>query len=201
MAIILASSSERRRRILEGLGLDFKVIVPLSDSGGSSEKGSCPQDMAKVMSVEKVARILSAAKAKSVAEKVSKDDIVIAADTLVEIEGEALGKPANDVDALRMLKLLSGRSHRVFTGLTVIRGDFIKTVCECTSVSFRSLDDDEILMYIDSGEASDKAGAYGIQGRGAVFVQGISGDYFNVVGLPVLKLYMILRELGVPFFA
>lgn len=122
--------------------------------------------------------------------------VVIAADTVVALDGAVLGKPADESDAARMLSALSGRTHQVFTGLTVACGADVRTVSEETAVTFRPLTAEEIEAYIATGEPMDKAGAYGIQGYGALFIEGISGDYYNVMGLPVCRLGQILGQLG-----
>ena len=141
---------------------------------------------------DEVARVSSQ---KAAAVQALPTDVVIAADTVVVCEGTVLGKPRDEADAAAMLRLLSGREHQVMTGLTVLRGD--KKVCctEVTDIHFKPLTDREIRDYIQTGESMDKAGAYGIQGGAALFVERICGDYFNVVGLPVCKLGQILKEM------
>lgn len=124
------------------------------------------------------------------------EDVVIAADTIVVCNGQILGKPKDAADATRMLRLLSGRGHQVMTGLTVLRGDRAVTCTEVTDIHFRELTDSEIAAYIRTGEPMDKAGAYGIQGGAALFAEKLCGDYFNVVGLPVCRLWKLLKELA-----
>jgi len=136
-------------------------------------------------------------KAINVSDSRSRDDIIIAADTLVYLDGRPLGKPAGKDDAAQMLKALSGRRHTVFTGLALLRGDEHTTGAEATNVFFREMSDSEISAYIETGEPMDKAGAYGAQGRGAVFIERIEGDFFNVMGLPLCRLSMMLRDFGV----
>lgn len=189
MRIVLASGSPRRRELLGNLGLEFEIMT--DNSPETVICGEKPQDT--------VLR-LSAQKAKNVAGKVSGGATVIAADTIVSADGKILGKPKDESDAFDMLKMLSGRSSEVYTGVTVKDTESGKTVSEFerTSVRFRSLSDDEIKRYIASGEPMDKAGAYGIQNLGALLIEGIDGDYFNVVGLPLCRLNMILkREFGI----
>ena len=140
---------------------------------------------------------LSRAKCLEIASQAREDDVVIAADTVVCLDDQILGKPADEEDAARMLRALSGRDHRVFTGVTVARGDKVLSDYEETAVHFRPLTEREIAAYIATGEPMDKAGAYGIQGRASLFVRAIEGDYFNVVGLPLCKLGQMLKELGV----
>ena len=142
---------------------------------------------------DEVAR-LSREKALAVAREPG--DVVIAADTIVVCDGKRLGKPKDEEDAFRMLRMLSGRDHQVMTGLTVLSGERIETGTEVTDIHFRELSDGEIRAYIATGEPMDKAGAYGIQGGAALFVTHLDGDYFNVVGLPVCRLAMTLRGFG-----
>jgi len=123
--------------------------------------------------------------------------VVRAADTVVALDGAVLGKPADELEAFKMLSTLSGCRHQVYTGLTVLRGEERHTVSEETTVAFRELSEEEISCYIQTGEPMDKAGAYGIQGFGALLIEGIQGDYYNVMGLPVCRLGGILRQLGV----
>ena len=126
-----------------------------------------------------------------------KGPIIIAADTVVALDGAVLGKPADELEAFKMLSTLSGCRHQVYTGLTVLRGEEQYTVSEETTVTFRELSAEEIDRYVATGEPMDKAGAYGIQGYGALLVEGIQGDYYNVMGLPVCRLGLLLRRLGV----
>ena len=124
-------------------------------------------------------------------------DLILSADTVVALDGAVLGKPADELEAFKMLSTLSGCRHQVYTGLTVLRGEERHTVSEETTVAFRELSEEEISCYIQTGEPMDKAGAYGIQGFGALLIEGIQGDYYNVMGLPVCRLGGILRQLGV----
>ena len=146
---------------------------------------------------DEVARV-SRLKAEAVARK--PEDVVIAADTIVVCGGEVLGKPRNEADAFRILSLLSGRHHEVMTGMTVVCGDKVITHTEVTKIHFRELHPEEIRAYIASGEPMDKAGAYGIQGGAALFADEMVGDYYNVMGLPVCRLAVILRSLGLPIW-
>ena len=124
------------------------------------------------------------------------DSVVVAADTVVVCDGKVLGKPRDPRDAFRMLSMLSGRTHQVMTGLSVVKGSSFVSVTEVTDVTFRTLTEDEIWAYIDTKDPMDKAGSYGIQSGGALFVERINGDYFNVVGLPVCRLGQLLREVA-----
>ena len=125
------------------------------------------------------------------------DTVIIAADTIVWAEGRVLGKPHGEDEAFKMLKALSGKTHEVYTGITLIKGGEALSCAECTKVEFRELNDDEINAYIATGEPMDKAGAYGIQGKASLMVKKIDGDYFNVVGLPLCLLGQMLKQIGV----
>ena len=187
MDIILASQSPRRRELLERMGLtSFRVVSPDVDENLGEE----------LPPAELVSR-LSRRKAQAVAQQVKQDALIVAADTVVALEGTILGKPADELSAFRMLTTLSGARHQVYTGLTVLRGEEVCTEYEVTDVTFRELSEGEIEDYIRTGEPMDKAGAYGIQGYGALFIEGIQGDYYNVMGLPVCRLGRILDRLGV----
>ena len=185
MNLILASQSPRRRELLGLTGLEF--VVRAADIDETMDPGRAPFD--------EVARV-SRLKAEAVARK--PEDVVIAADTIVVCGGEVLGKPRNEADAFRILSLLSGRHHEVMTGMTVVCGDKVITHTEVTRIHFRELLPEEIRAYIASGEPMDKAGAYGIQGGAALFADQMEGDYYNVMGLPVCRLAVILRSLGLP---
>ena len=187
MNVILASQSPRRRELLGLTGLPF--VVRAADIDETMDSSRAPFD--------EVARV-SRLKAEAVARK--PEDVVIAADTIVVCEGEVLGKPRNEADAFRILSLLSGRHHEVMTGMTVVCGDKVITHTEVTKIHFRELLPEEIRAYIASGEPMDKAGAYGIQGGAALFADEMVGDYYNVMGLPVCRLAVILRSLGLPIW-
>ena len=182
MNVILASQSPRRRELLGLFGFPFTVKV-----SGADENMDLRNDPA-----QEVARV-SRLKAEGVER--GPEDVVIAADTIVVCSGYVLGKPVDEEDAFQMLALLSGRLHEVMTGVTVLYGDKAITHTEITQVGFRNLTEEEIHRYIATGEPMDKAGSYGIQGRAALFVERIIGDYFNVVGLPVCRLGQLLREI------
>jgi septum formation protein len=187
MNLILASQSPRRRELLGLTGLDF--IVRVADIDESMDAGKAPFD--------EVARV---SRKKALAVVREPEDVVIAADTIVVCEGKVLGKPRDEADAFRILSLLSGREHQVMTGMTVLRGDEIITHTEVTQIRFRELHPDEIRAYIATGEPMDKAGAYGIQGGAALFCTDMVGDYYNVMGLPVCALGVILRSFGLPIW-
>ena len=187
MNIILASQSPRRRELLEQVGITgFQVISP--DVDERVEPGLSPAGMVEELSLRK---------ARAAADKTGPDGLIIAADTVVALDGAVLGKPRDREDAFAMLSALSGREHRVYTGVSVLRGDRAVTEHEETAVCFRALAPGEIWGYIATGEPMDKAGAYGIQGVGALLVRGIRGDYCNVVALPVFRLGRMLARFGV----
>lgn len=140
---------------------------------------------------------ISRAKAEEVSKLCPPRDVIIAADTVVSLDGEVLGKPLDEEEAFTMLSRLSGRAHNVFTGVTVMCGKKIFSEYERTFVRFREMNEREIRAYIATGEPMDKAGAYGAQGLGSLFVEGIDGDFFNVMGLPVCRLNKMLQGLGV----
>ena len=185
MNLILASQSPRRRELLGLTGLDF--IVRGADIDETMDPGLAPYDEAA-----RVSRM------KALAVPREPGDVVIAADTIVVCEGTVLGKPKDENDAFEILSLLSGRHHAVMTGMTVLRDDEVITHTEVTKIHFRELHPEEIRAYIATGEPMDKAGAYGIQGGAALFADEMVGDYYNVMGLPVCRLAMILRQLKLP---
>lgn len=185
--IILASASPRRRELLAQIG-----IVPEIIPSGAEE-------IITTNSPEDIVRELSALKCRDVASGTAGDAVVIGADTIVTLDGEILGKPKHEEDAVRMLRELQGRSHAVFTGVTVILlkdGQRVRETCfaEKTAVHVADMSEREIADYVRTGEPMDKAGAYGIQGTFARHITGIEGDYFNVVGLPVCRLWQELQE-------
>ena len=187
MNFILASASPRRKELMEMLGLKNLKIIPAKGEEIPPE-GAEPQEL--VMA-------LAAAKAEEVAAYAEEGDVIVAADTIVWFEGEAFGKPHSEEHAKEMLRRLSGSTHHVYTGVAVLRGGVERLGYECTAVYFRELSEEEIASYIRSGEPMDKAGAYGAQGLGALFVRGIEGDFFNVMGLPLCRLDAMLKEQGV----
>lgn len=185
--IVLASGSPRRQELLRRIGItEFDVVVPHADE-------SCP---AGLTARETVAHI-ALKKAEAAKALTAPEDIVITADTMVFLGDERLGKPRDEADALRMLIELSGNRHTVCTGVTVRQGDKRDSFTVSTDVYFRDASEAELRAYIASGEPMDKAGAYGIQGFGALLVERIDGDFFNVMGLPVLALSLSLREFGI----
>lgn len=188
--IVLASGSPRRRELLQRIGItDFDIRVPETEE-------SYPGGLTPCETVEYISR----EKAEAAAKLCGEDEIVITADTMVFLDDQRLGKPVDKADALRMLTDLQGRHHTVCTGVTVRQGSRSITESESTEVYFRPAAEAELLGYIATGEPMDKAGAYGIQGRGALLVEKINGDFFNVMGLPVLRLSRMLAKFGVTFF-
>ena len=183
MQLILASASPRRQELLKLFGLPFTVRV--ADIDETMDPGLPPFD--------EVGRV---SRAKALAIPRETDDIVIAADTIVVCEGKTLGKPRDAEDAKAMLRLLTGRDHQVMTGSTVLRGENRETFTEVTDIHFRDLSENEIARYVASGEPMDKAGSYGIQGGAALFCSHMVGDYYNVMGLPVCRLGMVLRQMA-----
>jgi len=188
--LILASQSPRRRALLEQIGLRDFLIHPAKGEERAPD-GLSPAELVEFLSRQKAAE----------AAAVCPGDIIIAADTVVALGGRILGKPRSRAEAVEMLASLSGREHTVYTGVTVRRDGEAVTEHEATAVRFRALSPEEIAAYAGSGEPMDKAGAYGIQGLGALLVEGISGDYYNVVGLPVCRLAKLLARFGVDLLA
>ncbi len=187
MSIILASASPRRRELLEMLGVKDMKVIPAQGEETAPE-GLRPEEL--VMA-------LAAGKAREVAESAGPDDIVIGADTIVWAGGKVLGKPRSEDEAEEMLLSLSGRSHQVYTGLCLISDGRESLEYEMSTVHFRELGFSELWNYIASGEPMDKAGAYGAQGLAALFIRGIEGDFFNVMGLPLCRLGQMLKQRGV----
>ena len=185
--MILASASPRRRELLSQIGIEHEVIPSNKD------------EILPKMHPAKAAEALSRGKALDVAKDIDDKAVIIGADTVVAYAGEILGKPKNEEDAFRMLHMLQGEEHEVYTGVTFVvkenGREYIESFCESTKVMMYPASEEEIWAYIATGEPMDKAGAYGIQGRAAAFVKKIEGDYNNVVGLPIARLYQILKNL------
>ena len=189
MRYILASASPRRREILGNLGLDFTVLAADADETCDITD---PGERVEFISLKKCL----AARDKRVSEGMDPADtetIIIASDTLVTLDGEFLGKPRDEADAFRMMELLEGRTHTVASGIAVWHKGRTVTAHELTGVTFAPMNPAEILAYIATGESFGKAGGYAIQGHAARYITGIQGDYFNVVGLPMRRLYETLR--------
>lgn len=183
MQLILASGSPRRKELLGLFGIPFTVRA--ADIDETMNPAGNPFD--------EVARL---SREKALAVPRGEDDVVIAADTIVVCNGRVLGKPKNEAQAAEMLTMLSGQAHQVMTGCTLLRGNRQQTFTEVTDLHFRSLSQGEIRRYVATGEPMDKAGAYGIQGGAALFCTRMEGDYYNVMGLPVCRLWQSLREIA-----
>ena len=184
MKLILASQSPRRKELLGLLGLPFEIRASNAD-----------ETMAPDRDIAEQVALVSRRKAEATPRE--ENSVVIAADTIVVCDEKRLGKPKNREEAIKMLRLLSGRTHQVMTGMTVLWQDKVYSCTEVTEVTFRPLTDREITRYVDSGDCMDKAGAYGIQGKGSAFVQRINGDYFAVVGFPCCYVNTVLNQLGI----
>ena len=189
MDIILASGSPRRSELMKQVGFDFKVSTCNTDE--SYDEGMTPSEIVMELSLRKADAVFDK-------EMPEKDTVVVAADTIVAIDNEILGKPKDRNDAIRMLSELSGKKHQVYTGVTLyyyVAGRvFIENFADCADVYFRELSQDTIISYVDSWEPMDKAGAYGIQGLGAILVDKIDGDYYTIVGLPIAKDYHSIKN-------
>ena len=183
MNLILASASPRRKELLSLFGVPF--LIRAADIDETMDPKGSPFD-----EVGRVSRL------KALATQREQADVVVAADTIVVCDGQVLGKPRDEEDAFRMLSLLSGRDHQVMTGMTVIRDDREVFCTEVTDIHFKDLTPAVIRRYIATGEPMDKAGSYGIQGGAALFAEKMVGDYYNVMGLPVCRLYTILHEIA-----
>jgi septum formation protein len=187
--IILASASERRSELLKKITSDFKILVSDFEESKVSFTGNCGN---YVMTLAK-------GKAMTICSSVKKPAIIIGCDTIVYFKGKVFGKPKNNFEAFQMLSDLSGNIHEVYTGIAIVNTQTqeIKTECVCTQVKFSKLSLSEINDYIETGEPIGMAGAYAIQGAASRFVEEIKGCYYSVVGLPVNKVYYMLREMGV----
>lgn len=183
MNLILASQSPRRKELLSLFGIPFTVRVADIDETMDFSRPA----------FDEVARV---SRCKALAIPRGPEDVVVAADTIVVVEGRVLGKPRDAGEARQMLQMLSGRDHQVMTGVTVLCGHREAVFTEVTDLHFRPLTQSEICRYVESGEPMDKAGAYGIQGGAALFCEKMTGDYYNVMGLPVCRLGQVLKELA-----
>ena len=183
MEIILASKSPRRRELMERMGLSFSVVESGADENIS--KDLPPEEYVKELSYRKAAYVA----------REHKGACVVGSDTVVVYDGKILGKPKTRDEAFSMLRMLSGKTHTVYTGIAVMCGDKKLIDCDATRVTFSELSDDEINGYIDTGDPMDKAGAYGIQGRFCSYIESVEGSFFTVMGLPVHLLYKMLKEI------
>jgi septum formation protein len=184
--VILASASPRRKQLLKQMGIDFQVITSDIDEGSL-------RDMPGPEMVKELARM----KAEVVASRLNDKEIVIGADTIVSLDNKVLGKPLDHQDAVQMLTMLSGKKHTVYTGVAIIDTQNSKNEVFVvdTKIYMKDMSQKEIIEYVNTKEPLDKAGAYGIQGKGGVFVDKIEGDYFSVMGLPISKIYDVLKNL------
>lgn len=185
--IILASSSNRRKELLTRLGIKFTAMPSKLDESGYNEES--PDKLVKQIALDKASKVADFVE----------DALIIAADTIVAFNEEILGKPVNEKDAFNMIKRLNNGSHKVYTGLAIISADDKMHYLDydMTEVSMRKIDETEIERYIKTGEPMDKAGAYGIQGKGGIFVEKIYGSYFTVMGLPIHKMSLALKSFGI----
>ena len=186
MKLILASSSPRRRELLQNMGLELQIVPP-----------ECEEIMDAAMEAGELVKKLSSEKAHDVEKRTGSGNFIVAADTVVVIDGKILGKPADEAEAAEMLRKLSGRAHTVFTGVALLKDGTLISDFEQTRVFFGPLSEQKISAYIKSGEPMDKAGAYGAQGLGSVFIEKIDGDFFNVMGLPLCLLAKMFEKMGV----
>ena len=188
MALILASKSPRRRELLAQMGLtDFEIHPALGEE--LAQPDLPPPELVQALALYKAQEVAQAF--------AQSGDVVIGADTIVVLDGQVLGKPHDEAHALAMLTALSGREHHVYTGVAVLQDGRALVQVEDTAVWFRNASEGELRRYIATGEPMDKAGAYGIQGRGGLLVSRIQGDYTNVVGLPIVRLASMLAQFGV----
>lgn len=196
--IVLASSSPRRKELVATLDLSLPVYILSTDSDETVLPGWTPRETVETLSLRKAQAALGMLQHNKAHES-TPGDLIIAADTIVTLDGDILGKPASDSEAARMLRRLSGRKHDVYTGVVCLSARNGKTIVrhQRTSVQMRELSDKRIARYVATGEPRDKAGAYGIQGLGGALVEGIEGCYFNVVGLPLALLSDMLAQYGI----
>ena len=197
MNLILASKSPRRKEILENLGVKFDIITCETDEHTDERDGKKYVEEIAFRKGDAVRKLLESE------EKFNKDTIILSSDTVVvSADGEIMGKPCNRADAKRMILAFSGKPHFVISGIALITKEKMVVTSECTTVFFDEVDENDIEKYLDTDEAYDKAGAYGIQGLGGLFVTGIRGDWYTVVGMPLAELYGILKdEFSLDFFA
>ena len=187
--LYLASASPRRRELLDMLGFSYRLLLPNAD------ENSAETDPARLVAE------LAARKAEAALELLSaeerKNALIIGADTIVYANGEILGKPKDRADAVRMLRSLAGTTHAVYSGVALVKADGTVSGSECTTVHFGDMSDGEIDAYVTTGEPMDKAGSYAVQGICSMWIDGIEGCHFNVIGLPIRKMYKMLREMGI----
>lgn len=183
MKILLASASPRRKELIRFISDEIRIIP-----------STCEENVPGNLNGRETVEYLSLLKGNDVKNKAEKDETVVSADTVVCLDGKILGKPKTEAEAFSMLRFLSGKTHSVYTGVTLIKGNRALTFSQETKVTFYELTDTEINEYTATGEPMDKAGAYGIQGKGCLLIKEINGDYLNVVGLPVSLLKRKIEE-------
>jgi len=188
--IILASSSPRRQKILRQVGIPYAILP-----------SDIREDLCGEMSPYETVKTLSEQKAVCAAEKLNRPAVIVAADTIVDLNGKIIGKPADERDAFNILKKLQGRKHSVYTGVCIIKKTaddrIMRSIIDNAAVFMRPMTDDEIRAYIETGEPMDKAGAYAIQEKGSLFIERIEGDFYTVEGLPIVRVYQELKSMGV----
>lgn len=199
--LILASGSPRRKELLELAGLEFEVMVSHAEEIiTKTEPGEIVEELSRCKALA-VAELLEENAGDKEAEMRAgtkgtdeSAPVILGADTVVVLDGQILGKPADEADAKRMLNFLQGRTHQVYTGVTFVCGGQVWSFHEKSDVTVYPMTEEEIDGYLSTGEPMDKAGAYGIQGRFAIYIQGIQGDYYNIVGLPIARVWQELKK-------
>lgn len=191
MKIILASASPRRKELLKQIGMSFKTMPSIKEEKITK---NTPEEIVEELSYQKAVDICG-----QLGDSMKEDFVVIGADTIVSIWGEIMGKPADKEDACEMLSKLQGKSHQVYTGVTLAwkykdTPAMFHTFHECSDVTVYPMTEEEIRSYVNSGEPMDKAGAYAVQGKFAAYIQGICGDYNNIVGLPIGRVYQEMKQ-------
>lgn len=189
MRVVLASKSPRRREILTALGVKFEIVSADADESSPLTE---PAELVRELALRKGRATREVLRARG---EWNKDTVIIAADTVVAAGDKILGKPHGDAEAAEMLRMLSGHAHAVVSGVALLSGERETAASESTAVTFARMTDGEIARYVQSGEPRDKAGAYAVQGLASLWISGLQGDYFNVVGLPVYRLNALCKEL------
>ena len=190
MRLVLASGSQRRRELLTMCGYDFDIVVSDADE---SITETDPEKLVSALALRKANEVYSRLRGENGDDELA----VVGSDTVVSFAGSIIGKPKDERDAVRILTMLSGKTHHVYTGVAVITAEQVQIECDVTEVTFKELSESEIEAYVASGEPMDKAGAYGIQGSFGMFVERIAGNYFTVIGMPLPRLYRMLKSVGV----
>ena len=194
MRLILASGSERRRQLMDMCGYDYEIIVSSADENIEQCE---PRKYVETLALKKAGDVFERVKAENEAAGKNEKTAVIGSDTVVVLDGKIIGKPKDKKDAARIISTISGRTHKVYTGLAVITDDNVQLDCSITGVKVKKMTDEEITKYVDTGESLDKAGAYGLQGPFGMFVESIEGNYFTIIGMPLPMLYAMLKNIGI----